>query len=64
MATSALILTIVAAIKQANPEEQRDLLAQLPYLLDIERDDFALLKLAEQSFSFWDNPDDSIYDDL
>ncbi len=64
MTTHALIPHIAAAIKQAKPEEQRDLLAQLPHLLNMEHTDFALLKLAEQSFSFLDNPDDSVYDDL
>ena len=64
MATSALVPNIAAAIKRANPEEQRELLAQLPHLLNMEYADVALLRLAEGSFSFWDNPDDSIYDDL
>ena len=64
MATSALVPNIAAAIKRANPEEQRELLAQLPHLLNMENANFTLLNLAEESFSFWDNPEDSIYDDL
>ena len=32
--------------------------------IDFENDGHALLKLAEQSFAFWDNPDDAVYDNL
>ncbi len=28
------------------------------------REDFAWLKAAEDSFAFWNNPDDAIYDSL
>lgn len=52
------------AIEQFLPEEQRRLLAELPHLLKFSGQDFALLKLAEPSFQFWENPDDAIYDTL
>ncbi|MBU1367347.1 MAG: hypothetical protein KJ711_06000 [Candidatus Omnitrophica bacterium] len=45
-------------------EEQRKLLCDLPRLLRIPLDDILLLKAAENSFDFWNNPEDSIYDSL
>lgn len=55
---------IETVIAKAKPEQQRRLLARLPRLLKISAADIALLKLAEGSFDFWDNPDDAIYDQL
>ena len=53
------------AIRSFNIEEKKKLLNDLPDLLkDISLDDENLLKLAESSFGFWDNADDSIYDTL
>lgn len=51
-------------IQQAKPEEQQRFLLKLPHLLNIPATDFALLKLAEQSFDFWNNIDDTVYDSL
>lgn len=51
-------------ISHLAPEEQRKLLLDLPRLLKISLDDILLLKVAEKSFDFWDNPEDSIYDNL
>ena len=55
---------IEQAIEQFPPEEQQRLLAELPKLLKISVADFALLKLAEPSFRFWENPADEVYDTL
>lgn len=63
MATK-LLPRIARAIQESKPEEQRELLTKLPHLLKIEPADFAFLKLAEQSFDFWNNLDDAIYDNL
>ena len=52
------------AIEHFNSNEQKRLLQDLPHLLKIKADDIALLKIAKNSFNFWDNPDDSIYDQL
>jgi len=52
------------AIKSFSLEEKKQLLSDLPKLLCLSPDDENLLKLAEPSFKFWDNPDDSIYDVL
>jgi len=52
------------AIEQFPPEEQRQLLAELPQLLKLSNQTLGDLKLAEPSFQFWDNPDDAIYDTL
>ena len=55
---------IEQAILDAKPEEQKRLLGDLPHLLKIPAMDFALLKIAEPSFDFWNNTDDMIYDHL
>jgi hypothetical protein len=55
---------IETVIAKAKPAQQRRLLARLPRLLKISAADITLLKLAEGSFDFWDNPDDAIYDQL
>lgn len=55
---------IEAVIARAKPQQQRQLLADLPRLLKLSVSDMALLKLAETSFEFWDNPDDAVYDQL
>jgi len=52
------------AIEQFPPEDQQRLLTELPRLLKISGVELAYLKLAEQSFRFWDNSDDAIYDTL
>ena len=54
--------TIEEAISNADLAEQRKLLRDLPHLLKISRADLGLLKSAEKSFDFWNNPDDSVYD--
>jgi hypothetical protein len=43
------------------PREQRTFLIRLPQLFDFSPSDMGLdlLKAAESSFAFWDNPDDS-----
>jgi hypothetical protein len=64
MVTTLLLTRIEKAIQDAEPEEQRELLAKLPHLLKLDAADFALLKVAEHSFDFWDNADDRIYDAL
>ncbi|KKO19189.1 MAG: hypothetical protein L3J18_05430 [Candidatus Brocadia sp.] len=52
------------AIEHLNQQEQKILLSKLLSLQKISLDDLALLKVAEPSFDFWDNPEDSIYDYL
>ena len=55
---------IEEAIARAHPEEQKSLLRDLPHLLKISSADLTLLKAAEPSFDFWNNPDDMVYDQL
>ncbi len=50
------------AVGQLDQQEQQHLLSKLLSILNIPVEDLALLKVAETSFSFWDNPEDSIYD--
>ena len=52
------------AIGQFPAEEQRQLLAELPKILKLSGEELGYLKLADQSFRFWENPDDAIYDTL
>lgn len=56
--------TIEKAIAEADPEDQRRLLANIPQLLKIDTGDLSLLKSAESAFGFWDNKEDAVYDEL
>ena len=51
-------------IKTLSKEEQRELLRLLPEALQVTPEDLLWARLAESSFSFWDNPEDQIYDEL
>ena len=51
-------------ISHLAPEEQKELLGDLPHLLKISPEDLLLLKVAEKSFEFWNNQEDSAYDRL
>ena len=65
MSTHTLSLyEVEQAIKKFDTEKQRKLITQLPRLLKIKKKDLQLLKFAEQSFKFWGNDEDSIYDNL
>lgn len=52
------------ALRSLKPEQQRKFLSDLPALLRLSPEDMLRLKAAEQSFSFWNNPQDDIYDRL
>ncbi len=54
--------TLEKAVKKLKPEEQRKFLRDLPTLIRFSKEDLARLKAAEKSFSFWENPEDSVYD--
>lgn len=56
--------TLEKAIQKLKPEEQRKFLRDLPALIRLSKEDLARLKAAEKSFSFWNNPEDAIYDHL
>jgi len=56
--------TLERAVRSLTPEQQRRLLSDLPALLQLSPEDVLRLKSAERSFSFWDNPQDEIYDRL
>ena len=55
---------IEKAVKTLNSEEQRKFLCDLPALINLSAEDFSRLKAAEKSFSFWNNPEDAVYDAL
>jgi hypothetical protein len=55
---------IESAIRALDKQSQQKLLHDLPRLLEIRQNSFALLKVAESSFEFWDNSEDAIYDEL
>ena len=51
-------------ISRLKKEEQLKLLRDLPRILKVPADDILLLKSAEYSLDFWNNPQDSVYDNL
>jgi hypothetical protein len=51
-------------LSKANPKEQRVFLARLPKILKISWSDLSLLKASQESFDFWNNKEDAIYDNL
>jgi hypothetical protein len=55
---------IERAIERLDVREQVRLLRDLPAHLKISPEDVAAWRNAESAFTFWDNPDDAIYDDL
>ena len=52
------------AISRSDRAFQQRLLKDLPRLLSIQASNSALLKIAEPSFEFWNNPEDEAYDRL
>mgnify|MGYP003394923079 CR=1 FL=1 len=59
-----ILAEVEREIPQLGVEQQKKLLADLPRLLKIPLDDLFLLKIAQHSFDFWNNQEDSIYDTL
>ena len=64
MASKFSLKQIEEAIEHAPAVDQQRLLKDLPRLLHIPPNEFSLLKNAEPSFDFWNNPDDAQYDKL
>ena len=64
MTMETSIKEIEKGILYFNQQEQQILLSKLLSLLKISLEDLYLLKAAETSFDFWNNPEDSIYDSL
>ena len=64
MSVATPLRKIETQIQKARPEDQREFLARLPHLLNISFDDLWFLKAAEVSFTFWNNPEDIVYDSL
>ena len=59
-----ILAKVEQEISQLETDEQKQLLEDLPHLLKVSLDDLLLLKAAENSFDFWNNPEDSSYDNL
>ena len=57
------ITQIEHSLRVAKPAQQQRFLIRLPRLL-LSLDTFSLLKNAESSFEFWNNPKDAVYDEL
>lgn len=55
---------IEIAIEHLDVKQQVKLIRELPRHLKISFEDVAWLQIAEKSFSFWDNSEDAIYDQL
>ena len=64
MASKFSLKEIEDAIEHAPATDQQRLLKDLPRLLHISPIELSLLKNAEPSFDFWNNPDDAQYDHL
>lgn len=64
MSSELSIKDLTDAIEHLDQQNQKILLSKLLSLQKISLDDLALLKVAESSFDFWENPEDSIYDTL
>lgn len=58
------IKEVEQAIESFEVADQKKLIKDLPRLLKFSSADYGLLKSAESSFGFWDNPEDQIYDNL
>lgn len=57
---SKRINNILQEIEKLNSQELRKLIEHIADKYDL----LAMLKVAESSFSDWDNPEDEVYDDL
>lgn len=55
---------IFEEIKGLSKDEQKELLSLLPEVLTLGPEDLLWARLAESAFTFWDNPEDAIYDGL
>jgi hypothetical protein len=55
---------IFEEIKGLSGDEQREFLSLLPKVLKLSPEDLLWARLAESAFTFWDNPEDEIYDEL
>ena len=64
MTKKQLLEKIEGDVARLGIEEQKTFLQDLPRLLKISLDDILLLKAAEKSFDFWNNPQDEVYDQL
>ncbi|MBI5873643.1 MAG: hypothetical protein HZB36_05820 [Candidatus Omnitrophica bacterium] len=64
MTKKQILENVEKKVSRLGVEEQRRFLCDLPRLLKIPLDDLLLLKAAEKSFDFWNNPEDKIYDRL
>lgn len=62
--TMNTVQEITEAIERLEMKEQVKLMRDLPQRLKISPEDLAWMQLAEPAFSFWDNPEDAIYDTL
>jgi hypothetical protein len=55
---------IFEEIKGLSGDEQREFLSLLPKVLKLSPEDLLWARLAKSAFTFWDNPEDEIYDEL
>jgi hypothetical protein len=56
------VTEITQAIERLDVSAQVQLLQELATHLKIKPEDVAWLNASEQSFDFWDNPEDAVYD--
>ncbi len=53
---------VLGAVRDLPAEDQREVLSRLPSVLALSQEERAWLRLGEQAFGFWDNPEDAAYD--
>jgi hypothetical protein len=58
------VVEISAAFDKLDLKLQVELLRILPQHLKVSLDDLAWSRLADRAFEFWNNPEDSMYDEL
>ncbi len=58
------VTEITAAIERLTVPQQLQLLGELADHLKLKPEDLVWLRSSESAFSFWDNPEDAIYDQL
>ncbi len=61
---AASLERILEEIVTLSPQDQERLLERLRSILPLDVEEWARLKVAEDTFSFWDNESDADYDRL
>ena len=58
------VTEITAAIERLSVPQQLQLLGELADHLKLKPEDLAWLRASQSAFTFWENPEDAVYDNL